>query len=414
MRRERSLDLGVLLAVKDAVEAVVEAWGLFPFLRHLHVDVERRDHAERGEHAEAVAGELVHEGEILGVERVLRRADAERVERHVALVVARRHVGDLRGERQVDVDELVAPFALGVQVVEDRLHRLRDVARVRRLLEAGDLRPLPLNGLRSDRLAQLEDRPRGALPAQLPDEPAADLEEPAVLFARVVTEPRDERRDVLGLQRVEELLREHGLGESRAGEGGDRVDEDVLLLPLDRQRARETDEAELRHGVVRLAEVAVDPGGRRREDDAAVAGVAHVVPRGVRDAEAAEDVDAVDEVPVLRRHLLERRVAQDPGVVHDDVDPLPRVERRLNDLRAVLNGVVVGNGFSARFLDLVDDLVRRGGRLAVTVSRAPQVVHDDLRAARREEQCVRAAQSVAGPRDDGDPSVEAQFVTHDR
>ena len=45
----------------------------------------------------------------------------------------------------------------------------------------------------------------------------------------------------------------------------------------------------------------------------------------MRDLERAEHVDAVDEVPVLLRHLLERDVAQDAGVVDDDVDALPNV-----------------------------------------------------------------------------------------
>ena len=94
-----------------------------------------------------------------------------------------------------------------------------------------------------------------------------------------------------------------------------------------------------------------------------------MVPRGVRDAEAAEDVDAVDEVPVLLGQLLERRVAEDAGVVDDDVDALPRVERGLDDLVAVLDRVVVRDGLAARGLDLLDDLVRRGARLAAAVSR---------------------------------------------
>ena len=97
------------------------------------------------------------------------------------------------------------------------------------------------------------------------------------------------------------------------------------------------------------------PAARRREDDAAVALVAHAarhVPRGVRDAEGAEHVDAVDEVPVLLGDLLERRVAEDAGVVDDDVDLAEGVDRRLDDLRAVLDGVVVRDGLAARVLDL--------------------------------------------------------------
>ena len=109
-------------------------------------------------------------------------------------------------------------------------------------------------------------------------------------------------------------------------------------------------------------------------------------------------------------HLLERRVAEDAGVVDDDVDALPRVERALDDLRAVLDRVVVGDGLAARGLDLLDDLVGRGGRLAAARVAAAEVVDDDLRAARREEQRVRAAEAVAGARDDGDASSKRRSL----
>jgi hypothetical protein len=153
-------------------------------------------------------------------------------------------------------------------------------------------------------------------------------------------------------------------------------------------------------------------GGRRRHHDAAVAGVAHVVPRGVRDAEAAQHVHAVDEVPVLLAHLLEAGVAQDAGVVDDDVDALPRVERTLDDLRPVLDRVVVGHGLAAGGLDLLDHRVGRGRRLAAARVAAAQIVHDDLGAAGREQQGMGAAEAVAGAGDDGDPVVEAQ-IGHD-
>jgi hypothetical protein len=56
----------------------------------------------------------------------------------------------------------------------------------------------------------------------------------------------------------------------------------------------------------------------------------------------------VDEVPVLVGHLREGDVAEDAGVVDDDVDAAEGVERGLDDLVAVLDGVVVGDGLAAR------------------------------------------------------------------
>ena len=82
---------------------------------------------------------------------------------------------------------------------------------------------------------------------------------------------------------------------------------------------------------------------------------------------------------------------------------------RLDDLVAVLDRVVVGDGLAARLLDLVDDLVGRGRALACPVVLAAEVVDDDLRAARREEQRVGATEAVAGAGDDGDASIEPQI-----
>src|SRR5262249_10255285 len=103
------------------------------------------------------------------------------------------------------------------------------------------------------------------------------------------------------------------------------------------------------------------------------------------DAEAAEDVDAVDEIPVLLAELVEARVAEDAGVVDDDVDAPPGVERGLHDLAAVLDRVVVGDGLAARGLDLLDDLVGGRAALAPAVHRAAQVVDHDPGPALAEE-----------------------------
>jgi len=163
---------------------------------------------------------------------------------------------------------------------------------------------------------------------------------------------------VFGLEGGHQIRRQDGFGHPRAGDRRDRVHVDAALLALDGERLGEAVEAELGHRVVRLPEVAVDAGRRRGHDDAAVAGVAQMVPGGVGDAERAEDVDAVNEVPVFLRHLLERGVAKDAGVVDDDVEALERVERALDDLGALLDRLVAGDGFSSGCLDLIHDLVR--------------------------------------------------------
>jgi hypothetical protein len=119
-----------------------------------------------------------------------------------------------------------------------------------------------------------------------------------------------------------------------------------------------------------------------------------------------EDVHAVDEVPVFGAHLRVGDIAEDAGVVDDDVDTAEGVEGALHDLVAVLDGVIVGDRGAAGGLDLVDDLVGGRRRLALAGEAAAEVVDDDLGAARRQEQRVGAAQAAAGARDDRDLAIE--------
>jgi hypothetical protein len=66
-------------------------------------------------------------------------------------------------------------------------------------------------------------------------------------------------------------------------------------------------------------------------------------------------VDLEDEVPVLVLHVLEADIAQDAGVVDEDIDAAESLDGRLDDAVAILDAVVVGDGLAASGLDLVDD-----------------------------------------------------------
>jgi hypothetical protein len=62
-----------------------------------------------------------------------------------------------------------------------------------------------------------------------------------------------------------------------------------------------------------------------------------------------------DQVPVLVLEVLEGNVAQDAGVVDEDVDAAKGLDGGLDDALAVLDAVVVGDGLAAGLFDLVDD-----------------------------------------------------------
>lgn len=70
-------------------------------------------------------------------------------------------------------------------------------------------------------------------------------------------------------------------------------------------------------------------------------------------------MDLDDEVKVLVLDVLEANVAQDAGVVNEDVDAPVVADGRLDDAVAELDRVVVGDGLAAGGLDLVDDDVGR-------------------------------------------------------
>lgn len=63
----------------------------------------------------------------------------------------------------------------------------------------------------------------------------------------------------------------------------------------------------------------------------------------------------LDEVPVGVLEVLERDIPQDTSVVDEDVDGTESLDGSLDDLLAVLDGIVVGDGLSASLLNLLND-----------------------------------------------------------
>ena len=66
-------------------------------------------------------------------------------------------------------------------------------------------------------------------------------------------------------------------------------------------------------------------------------------------------MDIDDEVPVLVGHVLEGDVAEDTSVVDEDVDAAVVVDCGLDDLLALGDRVVVGDGLAACGLNGVYD-----------------------------------------------------------
>jgi hypothetical protein len=71
------------------------------------------------------------------------------------------------------------------------------------------------------------------------------------------------------------------------------------------------------------------------------------------------DVDSVDQIPVRLLHVLEADIAQNAGIVDEDIDATESVDGCLDDGFSVLDRVVVGDRFAACGADVFDDLICR-------------------------------------------------------
>jgi len=123
----------------------------------------------------------------------------------------------------------------------------------------------------------------------------------------------------------------------------------------------------------------------------------------------ALEVNRDDRVPLCLRHVHEHAVAQDAGVVDQDVEVAERLHGHVDHALGALpvgDVVVVRDRLAAHGLDLVHDLLCRRGVVARAVVGAAEVVHHDLCALRGEEQRVLAADAAPCAGDDRDASLQ--------
>ena len=202
----------------------------------------------------------------------------------------------------------------------------------------------------------------------------------------------------------------------RARARRDGVRRDTVLRHLLRDAERERDETGLREVVVRLPGVAEQTRLRRRMDQTAVnrlARLLRLVPpvhaRELGRREVPLAVDGDDRVPLGLFHVEGHAVAEDPGVVDEDVQIAERLDGLIDHVLGALevcDVVEVRRGFAAHRLDLVDDLRRGTVVLTRAVVFAAEVVDDDLRALAREFERVAAADTPPGSGDDRNFSIQ--------
>jgi len=120
-------------------------------------------------------------------------------------------------------------------------------------------------------------------------------------------------------------------------------------------------DAKLRRHVVRLTEIADQARGRGHVHHRARFLLAEMSRDGARHVERAVEMHVDDVVPVRPTHAMKDAVAQDAGVVHQDVDAAELVDGGLHDRFGVLrlgDRERRGDRVAARSLDLLHDLLR--------------------------------------------------------
>ncbi len=113
-------------------------------------------------------------------------------------------------------------------------------------------------------------------------------------------------------------------------------------------------------------------------------------------------MDRHDGVPVLFAHVEDHAVAQDAGVVDDDVELAEVVDRAIDDSFGSLevgDALEVGDRLAAGGSDFLDHVLRRGARLPGAVEVTAEVIHDHLGAVLGQQQRLFAPDAAAGAGD---------------
>ena len=184
----------------------------------------------------------------------------------------------------------------------------------------------------------------------------------------------------------------------------------VVLGAFQRQRLHQAHQRQFGRAIIGLAKIAVQPGGRRRHQDAAIALLAHQFPHSLRAVDTADQVNVHHGAEIVQRHLHECLVAQDAGIVDQDIDAAPTfldVGDHLFHSRHVGDAGAIGHGFAAERGDFIHNGLRRRERRARTIASAAEIVDDHLGATPRQIKRIGPAQAAAGTGNNGNTPFKA-------
>ncbi|VWX50171.1 hypothetical protein NOVOSPHI9U_260204 [Novosphingobium sp. 9U] len=230
--------------------------------------------------------------------------------------------------------------------------------------------------------------------------------------------PCDQRGDPFGIALRHTLFAlslAQPFGHARLGTRRNGVDGDAQARQFARGELRQRGDPALGGRIVGLADVGEQRRVRGRVDHASVNGIsglgleAPVVGGMVQRRERTLQVNLDDAVPLVLAHVHEHAIAQDTGVVDQDVEPTEGIDRLLHHLLRIAPVGDIGRvhrRLAAHRLDRRDDFLRR--RLVGTFAggAGTEIIDDNLGALFGQLERMRASETSSGARNDCDATFQ--------
>jgi hypothetical protein len=142
--------------------------------------------------------------------------------------------------------------------------------------------------------------------------------------------------------------------------GCDGITGDVATAHFEGDRAGEAHQCGFGRHIVCLPDIACQAHDRADVDDASPSLAQHRLEGSTRCHKGAPQVDLQHPIPVLVLHAQQQGIARNAGVVDEDIESFPAFQQRFDgffDGAGVCHIGGDGDGFTARFLNLLGDLL---------------------------------------------------------
>jgi len=117
-----------------------------------------------------------------------------------------------------------------------------------------------------------------------------------------------------------------------------------------------------------------------------------------------------NQIPVRLGHLGKADIAQDAGVIDNDIHRAKGIQCGLDDTLAMFNRVIIGDCFTAECLDLFHHLVGSRRGLAAPGSGTTEIIHYYLCTETAEQQGMGTTQTTTGPGHDRNTTIKTQLA----